>query len=144
LNVNLRLSLKKNVTKMSQNSRNEGFPNCFCLIMEGSGSGSSRPKNIRIRIPGSTTLVFSCHFFLPSALFTLFLSSFFFPVLTVLLIHFSHLSLLFHPSSVLSSFLCFLRSISASYLFSRSSFRILISSLPLSCIYCRPLQSITD
>ncbi len=47
--------------KKSQNSRNEGFYSYFCLIIEGSGSGSTpringsgsgsrRSKNIRIRI----------------------------------------------------------------------------------------------
>ncbi len=45
----------------SQNSRNQCFTNCFCLMIEksgsgsipltnGSGSGSWKPKNIRFRI----------------------------------------------------------------------------------------------
>ncbi len=33
---------------MSQNNRNHGFSYFFCLMMEGSGSGSWRPQNIRI------------------------------------------------------------------------------------------------
>jgi hypothetical protein len=33
----------KKARKKSQNSRNKGFSNYFCLMMEGSGSG--RPKN---------------------------------------------------------------------------------------------------
>ncbi len=49
----------KKVIKKSQNSRNEGFSSCFCLMMEGSrsgsvpltnGSGSRRPENLQIRI----------------------------------------------------------------------------------------------
>jgi hypothetical protein len=31
---------KIKVVKKSQNSRNQGFSNCFCMMMEGSGSGS--------------------------------------------------------------------------------------------------------
>ncbi len=50
---------KKNVKKKSQSSRNQGFSYYFCLVIEGSGSGSRpltngsgsrRLKNIRIRI----------------------------------------------------------------------------------------------
>ncbi len=46
----------KKVKKKSQNSRNQGFSYYCCLMVEGSGSvpltngsGSRRPKNIRIR-----------------------------------------------------------------------------------------------
>ncbi len=38
----------KKSQKKSLNSRNPGFSSCFCLLMEGSGSGSRRPKIIRI------------------------------------------------------------------------------------------------
>ncbi len=58
---------KDKKSKKSQNSRNQGFSYCFCLMIEGSGSipltygsgsGSRRPKNmwirrIRIRIPNT-------------------------------------------------------------------------------------------
>jgi hypothetical protein len=37
------------VKKKSLNSRNQGFAYYFCLMIEGSGSGSRRPKSIRIR-----------------------------------------------------------------------------------------------
>ncbi len=50
------LFFKKKVKKKSQNSRNQGFACYFCLMIEGSGSvplskgsGSRRPKSIRIR-----------------------------------------------------------------------------------------------
>jgi hypothetical protein len=35
--------------KESQNSRNQGFSYYFCMMIEGSGSGSGRPKNMWIR-----------------------------------------------------------------------------------------------
>jgi len=38
----------------SRNSRNQGFANFFCLLVEESGSG--RPKNIRIRIYNTDSL----------------------------------------------------------------------------------------
>ncbi len=38
--------------KYSQKSRNQGFSYYFCLMIEGSGSGSRRPKNIRIHNTG--------------------------------------------------------------------------------------------
>jgi hypothetical protein len=48
---------KDKVIKKSQNSRNQGFSYYFCLVIEGAGSvprtngsGSGRPKNIRIRL----------------------------------------------------------------------------------------------
>jgi hypothetical protein len=50
LKVHLRHSSKIKVTKKSQNSGNKGFSYCFYLMIEGSGSGSRRPKNIRILI----------------------------------------------------------------------------------------------
>ncbi len=40
----------KKVIKKSQNSRNQGFSYYLCLMIEGSGCRSVRPKNIRIRI----------------------------------------------------------------------------------------------
>ncbi len=39
----------KKVKKKSQNSRNQGFSYYVCLMKEGSGSGSRRPKNMWIR-----------------------------------------------------------------------------------------------
>jgi hypothetical protein len=51
LKVHLHHLSKINNHKKSQNRRNEGFSYCFCLIIEGSGSGW--PKNIRIRIPNT-------------------------------------------------------------------------------------------
>ena len=46
LKVHLKHFSKIKVIKKSKNSRNQGFSNYFCLITEG--SGSRRPKNIRI------------------------------------------------------------------------------------------------
>jgi hypothetical protein len=51
---------EKNVFKKSYNSKDQGFPYYFCLAIEGAGSGagsvprtngsgSGRPKNVRIR-----------------------------------------------------------------------------------------------
>ncbi len=53
------MKLHQKVMKKSQNSRNPGFSYYFCLMIEGSvsgslprttGSESRRPKNVRIRI----------------------------------------------------------------------------------------------
>ncbi len=48
--------------KKLQNGRNQDFPYYFCLMTDrvrivtnGSGCGSGRPKNIRIRIPNTGT-----------------------------------------------------------------------------------------
>ncbi len=46
------------VIKKSQNSRNQVFSYYFCLMMEGSGSESGRPKNLRIR---DTDVSFTTH-----------------------------------------------------------------------------------
>ncbi len=66
------LRRQQKVKKKSQYSRNQGFSYCFCLMIEesgsrsgsipltnGSGFGSRRPKNIRIRRSGSATLLVS-------------------------------------------------------------------------------------
>jgi hypothetical protein len=57
LKVNLHHYSKIKSIKKSQKSENQGFSNYFCLMIEGSGSvpltngsGSGRPKNIRIQI----------------------------------------------------------------------------------------------
>ncbi len=62
LNVHLHNFQRKKVIKKSENSRNQSFSSCFCLMIEGSrsgsvsltnGSGSGSSKNIwilRIRI----------------------------------------------------------------------------------------------
>ncbi len=42
------LKIKKKVIQKSQKSRNQSFSYYFCLLTEGSGSGSRRPKNIQI------------------------------------------------------------------------------------------------
>ncbi len=39
---------KMKVIKKSQNSRNQAFFYYFCVMIEGSGAGSRRPKNIRV------------------------------------------------------------------------------------------------
>jgi hypothetical protein len=55
LKLHLHHFSKIKIQKESQNSRNQGFSYYFCMMTEGSGSGSWRPKNtwirwIRIRI----------------------------------------------------------------------------------------------
>jgi hypothetical protein len=40
----------------SQSSRNQGFSSYFCLVIEGSGSGSRRPKNMWIGGSGSESV----------------------------------------------------------------------------------------
>ncbi len=51
LKVHLHQSSKRyKVIKKSQNSCNQGFSYFFCLMIEGSGSGSGRPNNLRIWI----------------------------------------------------------------------------------------------
>ncbi len=55
LKLDLHHFSKIKIQKDSQNSRNQGFSYYFCMMIEGSGSGSWRPKNtwirwIRIRI----------------------------------------------------------------------------------------------
>jgi hypothetical protein len=56
LKVHLHHFSKIKSQKESQNSRNQGFSNYFCMMIEGSGSipltsgsGSGRPKNMWIR-----------------------------------------------------------------------------------------------
>jgi hypothetical protein len=49
LKVHLHLFSKIKSQKESQNSRNQGFSYYFCLVIEGSRSGSRRPKNMWIR-----------------------------------------------------------------------------------------------
>jgi hypothetical protein len=51
--------------KKSQNSRNQGFSYYFCLMIEGSGfgplsngSGSGRPKHLRIRIRNIAYMIY--------------------------------------------------------------------------------------
>ena len=112
-------------------------------MMEGLGSGSWRPKNIRhfrIRIYNTGLLI--SFLFVPWHFFLYFLISWFCHPIHPFSSSFSSLSSLF-CSFLLPLFPTL--SFSTSYLFSLHSFRILMfSSLPLSCIYCRLLQSITD
>ncbi len=73
------LLLRKKVIK-SQNSRNQGFSCCFCLMIEGSGaesgsaplnnvSGSRRPDNLWIRTPNTGRYgTVPCWYFLRKAL----------------------------------------------------------------------------
>ncbi len=70
----IQVFIDKKSKRKSQNSRNQGFSNFFCLLMEGcrprsrsgsvcvqsnDGSGSGRPKNIRIGI--HNTVSFPTH-----------------------------------------------------------------------------------
>jgi hypothetical protein len=50
LKVHLHHFSKIKSQKESQNSRNQGFSHYFCMMIEGSGSGPGRPKNMWIRI----------------------------------------------------------------------------------------------
>ncbi len=49
LKLHLHHFLKIKIQKESQNSRNQSFSYYFCMMIEGSGSGSWRPKNMWIR-----------------------------------------------------------------------------------------------
>jgi hypothetical protein len=49
LKVHLHHFSKIKRQKESQNRRNQGFSYYFCMMIEGSGSGSGRPKNMWIR-----------------------------------------------------------------------------------------------
>ncbi len=62
LKVHLHHSSQINSQKNSQNSINQGVSYCFCLMMRGTGSvpltngsGSRRPKNLRIRIQNTVS-----------------------------------------------------------------------------------------
>ncbi len=50
LKLHLHHFLKIKIHKESQNRRNQGFSYYFCMMIEGSGSGSWRSKNTWIRI----------------------------------------------------------------------------------------------